>query len=506
MALLDELHKGGATICMVTHDARYAELAQRKIRMFDGRVVDEETMHRLRHEEEQRLLRPLASAPPRARGRWCFAMSRRLRQSRGAVVMSWIAGPRFALRSLRSQRRHGGVRGDHARTRHGCGDCDLCGHRCRSAARTSLPERRSHSCRSSELANDGHTMRFAQPNYADLIASRSRSGLRGVLRLIQRHRYQRRQHAARDDSYAGGDFFRMFGVGAAARPHASMQGRRNMSPSFRTRSGRACCTAATTCSAAACDRRRTGDGHRRDAARFRLSRTGLDLEAVSRTIRGSSRSAHNWSVVARLRDAAALGDGGLAAATLAARLSRAVRRCRPMQPRSSSCRCAMRSPRRYASALLLLAAGTAFLLLIAVTNATNLLLALNASRTRRARRARRARCQRPRIARQIFLEGLLIAVAASAAALGRRHRRDPLAHARRRCPSCRAAAKSHLAQARRARSSRRAVDRSRHHGLPCCWSRRRRSTTLALRESARGQSPGVPSSPCAQRCWSARPR
>jgi putative ABC transport system ATP-binding protein len=55
MALLDELHKGGATLCMVTHDARYAELAQRKIRLFDGRVVDEETYERLRHEDEQRL-------------------------------------------------------------------------------------------------------------------------------------------------------------------------------------------------------------------------------------------------------------------------------------------------------------------------------------------------------------------------------------------------------------------------------------------------------------------
>jgi putative ABC transport system ATP-binding protein len=55
MALLDELHKGGATICMVTHDARYAELAQRKIRLFDGRVVDEETYDRLRREDEQRL-------------------------------------------------------------------------------------------------------------------------------------------------------------------------------------------------------------------------------------------------------------------------------------------------------------------------------------------------------------------------------------------------------------------------------------------------------------------
>lgn len=55
MSLLDELHKDGATICMVTHDARYAELAQRKIRIFDGRVVDEETFNRLRHEDETRL-------------------------------------------------------------------------------------------------------------------------------------------------------------------------------------------------------------------------------------------------------------------------------------------------------------------------------------------------------------------------------------------------------------------------------------------------------------------
>jgi putative ABC transport system ATP-binding protein len=55
MLLLDELHKGGATICMVTHDPRYADFAQRKIFMFDGRVVDEETLHRLRHEEDQRV-------------------------------------------------------------------------------------------------------------------------------------------------------------------------------------------------------------------------------------------------------------------------------------------------------------------------------------------------------------------------------------------------------------------------------------------------------------------
>ena len=55
MSLLDELHKSGATICMVTHDARYAELAQRKVHLFDGRVVDEETFDRLRREDESRL-------------------------------------------------------------------------------------------------------------------------------------------------------------------------------------------------------------------------------------------------------------------------------------------------------------------------------------------------------------------------------------------------------------------------------------------------------------------
>jgi putative ABC transport system ATP-binding protein len=63
MGLLDELHKAGSTICMVTHDPRYADFADRKIFMFDGRVVDEATMHRLRHEEEQRLFRRTVREP-----------------------------------------------------------------------------------------------------------------------------------------------------------------------------------------------------------------------------------------------------------------------------------------------------------------------------------------------------------------------------------------------------------------------------------------------------------
>ena len=42
MELLRELHKGGATICMVTHDPRYARHADRQVHLFDGRVVEEE--------------------------------------------------------------------------------------------------------------------------------------------------------------------------------------------------------------------------------------------------------------------------------------------------------------------------------------------------------------------------------------------------------------------------------------------------------------------------------
>jgi putative ABC transport system ATP-binding protein len=41
MDLLKELHQGGATICMVTHDPRYARNADRNIHLFDGRVVEE---------------------------------------------------------------------------------------------------------------------------------------------------------------------------------------------------------------------------------------------------------------------------------------------------------------------------------------------------------------------------------------------------------------------------------------------------------------------------------
>jgi len=40
MELLQEMNRNGSTICMVTHDARYAQHADRQVQLFDGRVVD----------------------------------------------------------------------------------------------------------------------------------------------------------------------------------------------------------------------------------------------------------------------------------------------------------------------------------------------------------------------------------------------------------------------------------------------------------------------------------
>jgi putative ABC transport system ATP-binding protein len=41
MSLLQELHRGGSTICMVTHDQRFARHADRTVHLFDGRIVEE---------------------------------------------------------------------------------------------------------------------------------------------------------------------------------------------------------------------------------------------------------------------------------------------------------------------------------------------------------------------------------------------------------------------------------------------------------------------------------
>ena len=52
MSLLKELHAEGATICMVTHDPRYADVADRTIHLFDGQVVSEDDAKRSHELEE----------------------------------------------------------------------------------------------------------------------------------------------------------------------------------------------------------------------------------------------------------------------------------------------------------------------------------------------------------------------------------------------------------------------------------------------------------------------
>jgi putative ABC transport system ATP-binding protein len=52
MDLLKELHADGATICMVTHDPRYARHAERSIHLFDGQVVRDEDSSKAHELEE----------------------------------------------------------------------------------------------------------------------------------------------------------------------------------------------------------------------------------------------------------------------------------------------------------------------------------------------------------------------------------------------------------------------------------------------------------------------
>ena len=51
MSLLDDLHREGATICMVTHDPRWARHANRNIHLFDGRIVADEALEHTLQDE-----------------------------------------------------------------------------------------------------------------------------------------------------------------------------------------------------------------------------------------------------------------------------------------------------------------------------------------------------------------------------------------------------------------------------------------------------------------------
>ena len=46
MDLLRQLHGEGSTLCMVTHDPRFAAHAEREVHLFDGKVVSEDELKR----------------------------------------------------------------------------------------------------------------------------------------------------------------------------------------------------------------------------------------------------------------------------------------------------------------------------------------------------------------------------------------------------------------------------------------------------------------------------
>jgi putative ABC transport system ATP-binding protein len=52
MEMLGELHRDGATICMVTHDPRFARHAPRTVQLFDGRIVEDEGRAAIRFASE----------------------------------------------------------------------------------------------------------------------------------------------------------------------------------------------------------------------------------------------------------------------------------------------------------------------------------------------------------------------------------------------------------------------------------------------------------------------
>ena len=52
MRLLSDLHSGGSTICMVTHNPHFVRHAERELNLFDGKIVSKQEMKRLEEELE----------------------------------------------------------------------------------------------------------------------------------------------------------------------------------------------------------------------------------------------------------------------------------------------------------------------------------------------------------------------------------------------------------------------------------------------------------------------
>lgn len=265
-----------------------------------------------------------------------------------------------------------------------------------------------------ELDDEGRPMALAYPNYADLAATGAFAAtafLASVEGPVASGTSVRRARA----TWTGGDFFRVLGVApelgrtfdaderepVAVISHALwqglLQGRADVIGQPIELAGEATTIVGVM------------------PATFDYP-AGSAAWTPFRDDPGASRTAHNWSALGRLGEDTPLAAARLAAATLASRLVHEHGgdidlHAFGITPLAE----AIAAPVR--SALLLLGAGTLFLLLIAVTNATNLLLALNASRSRELAVRAALGASRGRLARQVFAEGALVAAAACALGL-----------------------------------------------------------------------------------------
>jgi len=265
-----------------------------------------------------------------------------------------------------------------------------------------------------ELAADGHAMNLGYPNYADLAATVDALEASCIYAATDGPVSDGAVAARLGTVYADADFFRVLGVAPLrGRPflanerdtvvisHALWQGLLRGREDVLGRTLQASGETLTIVGVMP-----PGFAFPQDAALWRPLPAG-DL---------GSRSAHNWTALGRLRDPGALGAARLAANALAVRLERQYGNAVDAAGfEVTPLAAAIASPVR--DALLLLAAGVGFLLLIAVTNTTNLLLAANAARARELAVRAALGASRLRLARQIFAEGALIAAAAGALAI-----------------------------------------------------------------------------------------
>jgi len=338
-----------------------------------------------------------------------------------------------------------------------------------------------------EIADDGHGMNFAYPNYADLVASvdafDATAFYGGGDGPISSGDTAKRAIG----TIAGGDFFRVLGTAPALgrtfdrneREHVAVISHALWQSLLH---GRADVLGQQI------------DVTGETATIIGVMPPGFAFPENSAAWMpmlddpGTSRSAHNWSALARLKTIDDLGSARLAANALATRLRQQFGRdtdaaAFAITPLAD----AIAAPVR--SALLLLAAGTAFLLLIAVTNATNLLLTLNTARARELAVRAALGASGANLARQVFAECALIAGSACVLA-------GAIATAAIRLLAYGGGARLPRADEITIGTGGITVAVVAALAIACVttaavlWSQRRRSTIGELRESGRGQSPG----------------